>query len=748
MKRLIHLTFILMTLAIIAALPAVVYGDTKVITATSEDAYGKGVADLVKKYTSSTISAKAANDPYQTMRLIVKGKKRLTFDQFKATEVLEGPEYRYLVQFSSVSAAKEADEKLNSLPSVSWSEPDAIIKAYDGDTESSKHSVNIASYSWGVAHINAANCAKYVKGRTTKSIVVAVVDSGVSPHSFIKSRIQSGGYDYIDGDSDPSDVSGGTGHGTHVAGTIVDCTPGLSVKILPVRVLGKNGSGTMSIGASGIRYAADHGAKVINLSLGGPASNDMDSAVNYAINKGVVVVCAAGNDNKNTSSVSPARNSKAIVVSAIDSSDQKAYFSNYGNSIDVAAPGVNIKSCVPGGGYESWSGTSMACPHAAAVAAMYRLAYPSKTPAEIEKLMRSKAKDIGVSGWDQYYGAGLVYAEVPKEPDEKPSGIELNKTSLAMKRGNTFKLVATVTAASATANTDVKWTTSDSDIAIVSGAGMVYAMKSGTATITATTVDGSKKATCTVKVTLSVTGGAVLKPLKSKTDYSSYDFTGDGVADKFRYNLDTAGKIVIKLNGKFTNLSTGSDSGLYYYKADRSNVFILEQTTVSWGTILRPYRYQGGKFVSAGNRIGIYDHTTIMSIAGGKLIVASGPVSMTKTNSFSGVYSEPFRFKESYKVNTSTHKIVLASRYATLWMKRIYYYAGSKAIKLSTSPTSWNSNGPKLSYGDAVQIHRVYYSGSTPAKGQKYYEVTVNGTKCWLRDSTDVPLVDSCDLVY
>ncbi len=732
--------------ALLGAAAAPAYGsETKVVTARTEDAYGKSAAALVARHRSDSVSAKAAADPYQSMRLIVKGKKPLTFDGYGASEVVEGPEHRYLVQFRSVSAAKEADARLNALPYVSWSEPDGIMRIC-GEAVPESKGFSMASYSWGVAHINAAAYAKYVKSRTTKSITVAVVDTGVASHSFLKNRIKSGGYDFIGNDSDPSEVSGGTGHGTHVSGTIVDCTPNLSVMILPVRVLGKDGSGSMSAVASGIRYAADHGAKVINASLGGPASNEVDSAVNYAVNKGAVFVCAAGNNSRNTADYSPARAAKAVVVSAIDSGDQLAYFSNYGNSVDVAAPGVNVKSCVPGGGYESWNGTSMASPHVAAVAAMLRLTNSSKTPAEIEKMLRSKSKDIGQKGWDIYYGAGLVYAGVPEDPGKIPSDIVLNKKSLALKRGDKFRLTATVTAPSA-ANTDVKWTTSDPDIAIVSGAGMVYAMKSGTAVITATTVDGSKKASCTVKVTLSITGGAVLKHLKSKTDYSGYDLTGDGVADKFRYNLDTAGKIVIKLNGKFQNLSTGSDTGLYYYKVDRANVFLLEQTTVSWGTILRPYRYQGGKFVSGGVRIGIYDHTTIMSLAGNKLVVASGPVAMKKTDSFSGVLSEPFRFRETYKVNTATHRIALGSRYGTIWMKRIYYYAGKNNLRLSTSPTSWNSSGPVLKYGTAAQILRVYYSGSTPAKGQKYYEVLVNGTKGWLKDSKDVPLVDSCDLV-
>ncbi|SFS89333.1 thermitase [Marininema halotolerans] len=234
-----------------------------------------------------------------------------------------------------------------------------------------------------------------------KDVIVAVVDTGVQlDHPDLKGQIIQG-YDYVDNDNDATDEQG---HGTHVSGTIAASTDnnvgvaGVApkVQVMAVRVLDENGSGTNSAVANGMTYAADHGAKVISLSLGGTSpSKAVEDAVNYAWNKGAVVVCAAGNAGT-TSPNYPAYYEKAIAVAATDDQDKKASFSTYGSWVDVAAPGVNIISTVLGNGYAKYSGTSMATPHASGVAAL--LASQGRSNSEIRSAMESTADKIPGTG--------------------------------------------------------------------------------------------------------------------------------------------------------------------------------------------------------------------------------------------------------------------------------------------------------------------------------------------------------------
>ena len=222
-------------------------------------------------------------------------------------------------------------------------------------------------------------------------VVVAVVDSGVDmDHPDLTENLVSG-YDYADNDSNPDDEDG---HGTHVAGIIAACNNAIGVrgvaygaKIMPVRVLGADGSGSSANIAAGIRYAADHGADIINMSLGGVHRSALEEdAVRYARNSGCLVVAAAGNDNLPTALsgsdtyggvyASPANFPGVLTVMAADETGSLASFSNYdtdigkGSEYEIMAPGVNILSTTYDGGYGYMSGTSMACPVVAGAAAI------------------------------------------------------------------------------------------------------------------------------------------------------------------------------------------------------------------------------------------------------------------------------------------------------------------------------------------------------------------------------------------
>jgi type VII secretion-associated serine protease mycosin len=255
---------------------------------------------------------------------------------------------------------------------------------------------------------------------TGAGVTVAVLDTGVdASHPDLAGKVLTG-YDVLTGKSGVS--TDPAGHGTHVAGTIAAVTGnGVGVasvapdaRILPIRVLGADGKGYMSDTATGIVYAADHGANVINMSLGGSAQvAAVTNAIAYARSKGVVVVAAAGNSRADGSPTSwPGADPGVIGVAATDSTDQVASYSNAGSYVDVAAPGSSIASTYPValGSYVFMSGTSMASPHVAALAALIDAYRPGLSPEQVEKAIESTAVDLGPSGRDNDYGYGRINA--------------------------------------------------------------------------------------------------------------------------------------------------------------------------------------------------------------------------------------------------------------------------------------------------------------------------------------------------
>jgi subtilisin family serine protease len=246
-------------------------------------------------------------------------------------------------------------------------------------------------------------------------LVVAVVDTGVDlNHPDLAARLVPG-IDIVNHDSVPGDDHG---HGTMVAGILAAQTNNAAGvagvtwrgRIMPVKVLDATGAGTDAGVAAGIVWAADHGAKVINLSLGGPgASSVIQAAVDHALAEDAVVVAAAGNDATSEPEW-PAAATGVVAVGATTWSDTLASFSNYGSWIDLVAPGVKITSTARGGGYATGSGTSFSSPIVAGVAALARAADPAASAAEVTDRLSRGAKDLGVPGVDATFGAGLLDA--------------------------------------------------------------------------------------------------------------------------------------------------------------------------------------------------------------------------------------------------------------------------------------------------------------------------------------------------
>ncbi|GFE69627.1 CARDB domain-containing protein [Chroococcus sp. FPU101] len=283
---------------------------------------------------------------------------------------------------------------------------------------------NLGGNNWGADLINAPEV--WAKGYTGQGIIVAVLDTGVDRnHSDLSSNIwrntreiNGNGIDddrngFVDDywgwnfDSNNNNTMDGHSHGTHVAGTIAAVKNSFGVtgiaynaKIMPVKVLSDSGSGSDSGVARGIRYAADNGAKVINMSLGGSDDDaELKAAVQYASSKGAIVVMAAGNDGDSTTMGHfPAAYATqwGLAIGAVDRYNQMADFSNRAGGTRltyVTAAGVDVYSTVPNNGYDSYSGTSMATPHVAGVVALMLSAKAGLTDAQVRQILSSTAEN-------------------------------------------------------------------------------------------------------------------------------------------------------------------------------------------------------------------------------------------------------------------------------------------------------------------------------------------------------------------
>lgn len=260
---------------------------------------------------------------------------------------------------------------------------------------------------WGLRKPGYPGAWNRAQGERVK---VGIVDSGIaSRHPDLRWKID-GQADFVNKDRRADDR---VGHGTHVAGIIAartDNRTGIAggcprCRLLVAKSVGANGGYDSDI-ARGITWAAKRGARVINLSLGGPGNSAvLKRAVNRALKRGVVVVSAVGNENTSRKSY-PAAYRGVIGVAATTAADKRARFSNFGGWVDVAAPGTRILSTYPGGRYRRFSGTSMASPHVAALAGL--LAGQGLSKEQIRYRILSTAKDLGRKGRDPYFGAGRI----------------------------------------------------------------------------------------------------------------------------------------------------------------------------------------------------------------------------------------------------------------------------------------------------------------------------------------------------
>lgn len=264
--------------------------------------------------------------------------------------------------------------------------------------------------SWALPKIQAPTAWDSANG---SGVIIAILDTGIdSAHPDLSPNLVPG-WNVYDNNSNTADVHG---HGTWVSGVAAMAannargSAGVAwgAKIMPVRIADANAYAYWSTVAQGIYWAADHGAKVVNVSYNGVSgSSAVQSAAQYLRSKGGVVVVAAGNSG---GLESIAANDSLLTVAATDQNDARASFSSYGAYVDLAAPGVSVYTTTVGGGYANASGTSFSSPVVAASAALMLSANNKLAPTDVDRILKTTALDLGTSGYDQYYGSGRVNA--------------------------------------------------------------------------------------------------------------------------------------------------------------------------------------------------------------------------------------------------------------------------------------------------------------------------------------------------
>ncbi len=314
-------------------------------------------------------------------------------------------------------------DKYNSSQKVEYAEANIIYSIVSYKLPDQYEDVyEMKNNQWGLERINSHY--GWEKETGLEETVIAIIDSGIdydhpdlAPNMWVDPENESHGYDFVNEDYDPMDEHG---HGTGVAGVAgaessEDGIVGVCWKnsLMALKVLDDEGEGNSGDLSSAIIYAADKGAHVINISLGGDYSKTVENAVDYAYEKGVFLAAASGNSGEDSVTY-PAALDNILAVGASNRDDERADFSNYGESLDVVAPGVGILSTGLEKEHEELHGTSMAAPFVSGLAALIVSRYENLglewSPQELKEIINSNARSLGDQGWDEETGYGIVDA--------------------------------------------------------------------------------------------------------------------------------------------------------------------------------------------------------------------------------------------------------------------------------------------------------------------------------------------------
>jgi thermitase len=319
----------------------------------------------------------------------------------------------YVVKSKKNESDEQLADKLKKDKKVSYAEPDVALQIDVANPNDPSFGSQYA-----LQKVNAvAGWTAYPGSYTsTGGVTIAMIDTGIdTTHPEFAGRIDTANSKCFGLTCVLTGYEDDNGHGTHTSGTAAAATnnatgvAGLSYnsKIQVLKVCNLAGSCQTADVVSAINWAKTHGAKVMSMSLGGGGTATMATAVQQAYAAGVVIVAAAGNDGNATLNY-PAAYPEVISVAATDANDARASFSNANNDVEIAAPGVNVLSTYSGDGYSSLSGTSMATPHVAGLAALLRGQNPTWTAAQVRARMNACSDDLGAPGWDSAFGNGRI----------------------------------------------------------------------------------------------------------------------------------------------------------------------------------------------------------------------------------------------------------------------------------------------------------------------------------------------------
>lgn len=427
-------------------------------------------------------------------------------------------------------------EGLSRNPRIKLIEPDGEIHALSD------------SYPWGITRVG-AEAVHTTSGQLGEGVAVAVIDTGVDYTHPDLAGNYAGGYDFVNKDTNPMDDNG---HGTHVAGTIAAELDGAGVvgvapkaKIFALKVLNRRGSGDFSNVIAALDWCVDYNEthndiiRITNNSYGGSTNPDLygytlETAFNAAYKAGILHIAAAGNEGNTAGDQDtvgyPAKYPSVMAVAATDSSDIRAYFSSTGNTVEISAPGYGIYSTVLRGGYATYSGTSMASPHVAGVAALVMAQKPGLSNIEVRELLQDTADYLGRADW---YGLGMVDAvesvgsALPPSNTAPTVTITSPSEQVLYESGESINFSA-IFEDLEDGNTPDNWVwTSSVDGNIGSASSFTTVLRDGAHTITATATDSgglSDSESITVTVGSQVTSNITISSLEGAASTVNKNF--------------------------------------------------------------------------------------------------------------------------------------------------------------------------------------------------------------------------------
>lgn len=472
--------------------------------------------------------------------------------------------YNYhLIPAIAATVPEAAIAGLRRNPRVTHIDPDGRIWALDTELDDS----------WGVKRIGSGAVHAYNKGT---GVAVAVVDSGIDyTHPDLNANYR-GGYDFVNDDDDPRDDNG---HGTHVAGTIAAEDNGSGVvgvapeaHLYALKVLDAGGEGYWSDLIAALQWSVDNNIQVVNMSLGGVASDTVQTACQAAYDAGLLLVASAGNEGrrpgKKDTIGDPADYDSVMAVAATDQDDVRAKWSSTGPQLELSAPGVGINSTLPGGGYGTKSGTSMASPHVAGVAALVFAAHSGWSNAEVRDRLKNTADDLGEPGWDSKYGEGLVDADEAALPPAATGSIAGTVTNASDSTGIGEATVSTDTGESAQTAADGAYVIADVPVGnrLVTAAATGFGPEAKAATVV-------ENATTTVDFALTPS----LVPTAVSVESVSYSAHGGRNKDK---HLTVTVTVVDNLGNSF-----GGASVAVVVERDAGGSWTFSGTTEAGGAV-------------------------------------------------------------------------------------------------------------------------------------------------------------------